>query len=575
MVPIWNEQKQIIGYQIRNDANGDDAPKYFWATSKPNLRRSKGASSHLQNGELPLTFCVPLGDESNKPLEGVSPSQNLAYSVEINPSKKLTGHINLSEGILKTSIMAQLRVMLVIGAAGGNFAGSPEILKRYLESASALLGTKQVVLWPDAGAQANRQVMLQYRRTYYLLKKWGYTLQIAWWGQIDKKCLDGDEYLDEYELLTWQQFEGMSRHPNRFWDSVKQELGKIKRCLQRKPPAITPAFSPELPKKENKLEYVPGFLPSYGEYVEMGCPKITYKNDERVTIWKEAILKGWSHILDKSAPGLGKSYTVGNLTAEYMGIRQLMYLASDHRNPTTMTIERNFVDVPPRHGGLVNDPTRLTPTGRPFHVHPTNKNSNDEHAVPSNCVRHNVFRATTAKNLNLESSDSDICQGCNLLHACRGGIMEVGGGYLSQRMLALQYSQLRLHPDSTPLPHTYDYSNVGLIWDEASPLFNIKKKIEVRISDFLQTVGQQIVSHLGFGDYPADLPLTIVYKVLRGLFDTKQESLPRYGLNDSEIAKLLGQAPDIIAETIRELVELEMYALVDMPGLKELAVDGG
>jgi hypothetical protein len=541
IVPIWNEQNEIIGYQIRSDANGEDTAKYFWATSKPNLRRRKAASSHLQNGELPLTFCVP--------------AWYTAFSVDINPSKKLTGYINLAEGMLKAWIIAQLRELLVIGAAGGNFAASPEILKRYLETASALLGgTKQVVLWADAGAIANKQVMLQYRRTYHLLKKWGYTLQIAWWGQIDKNCLDGDEYLDEYELLTWAQFEGMSHHPNRFWDSVKQELGKIKRCLRRTPQ--TPDFSTESPKKENKLEYVPGFLPSYGEYVERGCPKIVYKNDERATIWRESVLKGWSHILDNSVPGVGKSHTTGMLTADYMSMRQLMYLASDHRNPTTSTIENNFVDVPPRFYEMVLDKTRLTPNNRPFRVHP-NGNINKDDIIKGNCSRADVFAEARRKNLDLESSQNVICQGCLLRKLCTGGVGASGDyyGYLSERIEALKHPQVRLHPDSTPLPENYDYAQAGGIWDEVSKLMRSTKKIEVRISDFLQTVGQYAMSHSGFGDYPSNSPLTIVYKLLHELFNTQQASLPRYGLGNNDILSSLGKAPLTIEEVIREIVE--------------------
>ena len=555
IVPVWNEHSQFIGYQIRNDNNADDAPKYLWATSKPNLRRRKGASSHLPNGELPLTFCIPSG-----------------FGIETNPSKKLSGCINLSEGMLKAWIIAQLRELLVIGAAAGNFAASPETFKRYLEAASTMLdGTKQVVLWADAGAIANKDVMLQYRRTYYLLKKWGYTLQIAWWGQIDKNCKDGDEYLDEYELLTWAQFEGMSHHPNRFWESVKQELGKIKKCLRRTPP--TPTFSPELPQKQNKLEYVPGYLPTYDEYVKMGCPKITYKNDERVSIWKEAILKGWLHILDSSGTGLGKSHTVGTLTADYMGVKQLMYLASDHRNPTTITIEKNFVDVPPRHAGLFEDRTRFTPDGKPFLVHSSGKGE-QKPAIPSNCARSHVFLKTTAKNLNLESSNNIICQGCNLFPLCQGGTDVPDSGFLSQRNEALRHPEVRLHPNSMPPSSAHDYLNTCLIWDEASQLLNVKKKIEVRMPDFLQTVGQTSAMHLGFGDYPGNLPLTFVYKVLYKLFNTKRKSstsrrsstcdlrlatcdlsLGRYGLDDKAISEMLGKAPDNIGESIEELLK--------------------
>ncbi|NJN07472.1 MAG: hypothetical protein HC815_05585 [Richelia sp. RM1_1_1] len=557
IVPVWNEYFQIIGYQIRNDNNAEDAPKYVWATSKRNKRRRKPASSHLQNGEIPLTFCVPISilDNSLKLsknlFQGVEPLPLQNYSAKNNRSDKLKSCINLSEGILKAWIIAQLREVVVIGAAGGNFTSSPELLKRYVESASVMLGnTKESVLWADAGAIANPHVMRQYRKIYYLLKRWGYTLKVAWWGQIDKNCLDGDEYLGEYELLTWGQFEGLSRHPNRFWDSVKKEIGKIKRCLRRTP--ITPNFSLESSKSENKLEYVPGFLPTYGEYVDMGCPLIIYKNDERVTIWTEAVTKGWSHILDKSAPGLGKSHTAGTLSAEDLGMNQLMYLACDHRNPTTLTIEKNFRDVFPRHGGLYYDESRLTPNNRPFLIHPTA--SSNEKKMPSNCSRHHVFTATRSKNLNLESSKNIICQGCNLLHKCQTGNGN-GYGYLLDRIYALKHSRIRLHPDSAPLPENFDYSQVGIFWDEASVLMRSKKKIEVRLSDLHQTVGYQATAS-DFEQLESDSILINVYKVVFELFELSPESLPRYGLNDSSIVERFGKTPqDKTRELIADLVE--------------------
>lgn len=561
IVPVWNELQQIVGYQVRNDDNSEDAPKYVWATSKKNKRRKKPATPHLQNGELPLTFCVPksiLDNKSNLGKKHFQSAERLLLKDSLSEKSKsdkfLEGHINLSEGILKPWIIAQLRGLLVIGAAGGNFASSPEILKRYLEAAKEIVGeTNQVVLWADAGAIANKYVMIQYRKVYYLLRKWGYTLQIAWWGQIDKNCKDGDEYLDEYELITWGQFEGMSRHPNRLWDGVKKEINRIKKLLRRTPKASMPTL--QAIKPEKKLEYVPGFLPSYGEYVELGCPKIVYKNNERVTIWTEAIAKGWVHILDKSAPGLGKSHTAGTLKAEDLDVDQLMYLASDHRNPTTLTVEKNFCDVFPRHGGLERDPNRLTPSGQPFLVHPT-PDSNKDRYIHGNCSRHHIFAATRNKNLNLESSNNIICQGCNLFTKCHSSIGCPGDmyGYLHHRIYALKHSRVRLHPDSAPLPEKYDYSQIGLFWDEASVLIRSKKSINVRISDLHQTIGLQAT----LGDIETlslDPSLIKVYKVLLQLFSLKKKSIPRYGLKDNDILSKLGKAPHDISESIGELAE--------------------
>jgi hypothetical protein len=159
---------KIIAWQLRVDDPGDDNPKYLWASSRTK-KRPNGPTAHLQNGELPLTFCNPVE--------------------EIDSTRILAQYIGLAEGILKPWIIAQLRNQITIGAAGGNFAGSPETLKRYLTAASIRLGgTQDLILWADAGAIANKNVMRQYRRTYELVTRWDYTLKVVWWGQLDKSC---------------------------------------------------------------------------------------------------------------------------------------------------------------------------------------------------------------------------------------------------------------------------------------------------------------------------------------------------------------------------------------------------
>jgi hypothetical protein len=315
LCPVWNPDRQIIGWQLRVDNPADDEPKYLWASSRTK-RRPFGATVHLQNGELPLTFCTPVKEGSCD-----------------------TQYIGLAEGILKPWIIAQQRNQITIGAAGGNFAGSPETMKRYLTAASEKLGgTRNLLLWADAGAICNPNVMRQYRRLYDLVTRWGYTLRVAWWGQIDKSCLDGDEYTGEFETLSWAQFESLSRNPLKIWDDVTRQLNRIKRKysshrgFERRIKRKTQPSPPEA-----ILIYTPEDLPTPEEYKRLGCPKIIYRGDERVSLWKEAVSKGWQHILDKSAPGLGKSHTAGSMTAEEFGIRQLWYLANDHRNPTTLT----------------------------------------------------------------------------------------------------------------------------------------------------------------------------------------------------------------------------------------------
>lgn len=338
LCPIWNPFGQMIAWQLRVDNPADDAPKYLWASSRTK-KRPNGATAHLQNGELPLTFCTPVVQDEHAPKEN-TPDFSLSY-------------IGLAEGFLKPWIIAQLRNQITIGAASGNFAGSPETFKQYLTAASLeLSGTQNLLLWADAGAVANKNVMRQYRRTYELATRWGYTLRVAWWGQLDKSCLDGDEYTGPFEILTWAQFESLSRNPLSFWDNVTRSLNKVKRLLHPRR-----GFTRSVKRKVQRsapptiLVYTPDDLPTKEQYKKMGCPKIIYLGDERVSIWQEAVKKGWQHILDKSAPGLGKSHTAGSMSAAEFGVRQLWYLACDHRNPTTLTVETNFVDLVPRHNG--------------------------------------------------------------------------------------------------------------------------------------------------------------------------------------------------------------------------------
>ncbi|RAM50999.1 MAG: hypothetical protein C6Y22_14205, partial [Hapalosiphonaceae cyanobacterium JJU2] len=488
LCPVWNPQGQIIAWQLRVDEPGDDSPKYLWASSRTK-KRPNGPTAHLQNGELPLTFCSPVEN--------------------IDSTSVLAQYIGLAEGILKPWIIAQLRNQITIGAAGGNFAGSPETLKRYLTAASIRLGgTRDIILWADAGAIANKNVMRQYRRTYELVTRWGYTLKVAWWGQLDKSCADPDEYAGELEILSWAQFESLSRNPLRLWDDVTRSLDKIKRLLRPRrgfAQRVRHGSSYNSGNQSNGLSrfiqrstpeaisvYTPDDLPTPEEYKRLGCPKIIYLGDERVSLWQEAVLKGWQHILDKSAPGLGKSHTAGSMTAQEFGSRQLWYLASDHRNPTTLTIETNFVDLPPRHSGFARDTTRLTPGGQPFLVHP---NAQEGFATtPGNCLRAGTFRALASKNINhIQESDNPICLSCHLYNACRNSIGR-GFGYRKQRYSVLQYPQVRAHPDSLPFAGDYQFEDCGIFWDEASQIMRSRSKIEISISDFNQTAGELAVT---------------------------------------------------------------------------------
>ncbi|WP_156818054.1 hypothetical protein [Mastigocladopsis repens] len=581
LVPVWNEKLEIVSWQLRLDNPDKDEGKYRWASSRFKKKRPNGPTSHLSNGELPLTYCLPItgrcGDSHISNFEVTNPQSNL---LPVGDAFSLPQYIGLAEGILKPWIISQLRSQIVIGAAGGNFGSSPETFKRYLLAAKAQLGIDncQLILWADAGAVLNKNVMRQYRRTYELVTRWGYTLRVAWWGQLDKSCADPDEYAGKYELLTWAQFEGLSRNPSRFWDDVKYQILKIKRLVR-------PHRGFQQQKRQYRQEqtattiiYIPGELPTPDEYIQLGCPKIIYQGDERVSIWKEAVAKGWQHILDKSAPGLGKSHTAGSMKASEFNLHQLWYLACDHRNPTTFTVEQNFVDLPPRHNGLAYDHDRLTPMGQPFLVHPTGTYVGK--LFPSNCHRTPIFRALGSKNVaNIENSSNPICLSCHLYNACRSN-RGMGFGYRYERYSVFGYSQVRAHPDSLPNCDDYEYSECGAFWDEASLVMLTRKKIEVSISDFNQMAGELAVAapflftklkpifeRLRFLLWPEEYGFGMLWAndttlPTRNVSSPKPTSLstrvaPRYGYNDTAIRQMLGEIPQDITDIISE-VELAL-----------------
>jgi hypothetical protein len=154
LVPARDVNGCITGFQIRNRAMGDGNPKYPWlsTSSRP---------ANLQNGELPLTY-APCADSSV---------------------------LNLCEGILKPAVSAEIHSAPFIGAAGGNFASSPEQLHQCI---STLL-PRTIALCPDAGALSNRQVMHQYSLLAKLVAGLGYELKVRWWGQVTKANGDVDE----------------------------------------------------------------------------------------------------------------------------------------------------------------------------------------------------------------------------------------------------------------------------------------------------------------------------------------------------------------------------------------------
>jgi hypothetical protein len=180
---------RAIGWQVRL-VGTDVGGKYRWA---------KGAkSSHLPNGELPVTVARPA--TVRRPV------------------------IGMSEGFLKPQRAAEIHEHPFVGAPNLGFCKTITNSKGEIEKVlneqtlealsilSAELGTKDVALYPDAGVVSNPHICRQYFAVAEAIKKAGYNLKVAWWGQTTKgQHLDCDELnlLDgsvTIEYQSWAKF---------------------------------------------------------------------------------------------------------------------------------------------------------------------------------------------------------------------------------------------------------------------------------------------------------------------------------------------------------------------------------
>jgi hypothetical protein len=132
-----------------------------------------------------------------------------------------------------------------LGLQGGQFASSPQTFQYTLSVLSAELDTQAIEFYPDAGAISNPNVMRQYRRAWKRLRELGYSIRVAWWGQVTKAVGDIDE-IDtncSLEWLTTAQFEALAHAYQPTWEKFED----LKRLLaeathrQPKPSGFQPA----------------------------------------------------------------------------------------------------------------------------------------------------------------------------------------------------------------------------------------------------------------------------------------------------------------------------------------------
>jgi transcriptional regulator with XRE-family HTH domain len=561
--PAFDVHGRLIGWQLRVDNATDN--KYRWA---------KGwKSSHLPNGELPLTVC--------RPIDGV----------------KRPG-VGLAEGLLKPFVAAQRLGQIFIGAAAANFAGSPEQFKESIDA----LKPETITLYPDAGAVANPHVMGQYRRTIELLSSWGYTVNVAWWGQTDKSHSDVDEltgteaiaYISVEEFLALgAQYSGYTPSRKKHhcsgdrpisrdeWELkfgisgwLKQHLKHLKRLTNWQKTAT--GSSKELPQiqpaRVRTLHYRPDKqLPTPEEWAGQIPPKIIFSQGQRLEVLAKLKELGWKLVCDRSFMGLGKSHDAGSLYPDPDGTNKIWYFDQNHTNPSTETVE-GMTNMPPRHNGMVAVEGKVTPRGNP---HLKWAKSDEVPMVNSLCHNSELFVKLKQKgyNVDVEKStvkDDDgkarernpICKGCRFAGKCHQEIGD-GYGYLFARREAMESRRIRSSLDSAPSPGDYKYDGDTAFVEEASRC--------LRGTQTLSAWRQELSQLWDYVERKAPVAFATLQSIrfaladaLEGKFDRIENGFNRGANHESLIASLP------FPEDFANLPELLASVAQAMPKVKDL-----
>lgn len=271
-------------------------------------------------------------------------------------------------------------------------------------------------------------------------------------------------------------------------------------------------------------------------------PAIEYQSDERLDVWSEQLGiwveagregEGHQYILDVSATGTGKSFDAGEATTELFGARQLIYISTEHRNPSVPTLGE-WSDLEARHKGLARDEfgkLRRTKPGQPYVISP-------------NCSRNDTNSALRSKNIGGADTSALICQTCPNLEPCQAGATF---GYLHDRRKSLSQLRLRAHPASLPDPAEYDYSQVVLLWDEASEILKNHHSIAVTAQDVERAIVDLAVKLPDVFD-TLRLLLTALHSYLSG----EQKQPNKYGWKDAQTREVLPRLDGVDVAALRE-----------------------
>jgi hypothetical protein len=241
---------------------------------------------------------------------------------------------------------------------------------------------------------------------------------------------------------------------------------------------------------------------------------IWFKAGDRQKVVSQLALKAKEEgkklrILDISETGSGKSHEWSEIPNELLGIDKLFATSPGHRNPTTLTFEKNFGDMVARHNGLYADESKpKTPMGN-THMRWANKAKGEIPNTPPNCKNTELFHILALKGYQNDTSSTassnPICKKCPFYLGCAGVkdedgnlLMEPVPGYTyitERRETFDSHDKIRLSLNSlpdigelqNPTKEGREALRTGIIIDEFHTQYTPTNLTQVSLAEFDST----------------------------------------------------------------------------------------
>ncbi|MCP9784045.1 hypothetical protein KBY83_12095 [Cyanobium sp. WKJ7-Wakatipu] len=384
LIPARNDAGQIVGYQVAPDRPGDGG-KYKWISGPIHK--------------------IGLGEEGEWP-------------VFQGGTDKASSEVWAVDGALKAALTSAQYGVPTVGVPGARFTTSGQQLLRVLgRIMPSTQDERLVLLMPDAGDVVNLADMpTNLLATAAFLRAHGFTVRFGWWGQIHKETgLDIDERLivraedgGQVERIT----------PDQFYNLVTDTTGKAPRRTFANPKMGVHWVSgaEALPT----LEITPPDREGY-----------QFAQGKRLEVLQSLQKQGVRFVLDRSAPGSGKSWDITHADPKAFGGAQIVMVA------------RRALDVGREFGVAV---LRGKDQGRTFNgsdrlVRATDETPDDELVMEANCAMGSDVEYLFSKGMFMNVSS--ICDLCEAKHECNA----TAGWYKYDKKAVLKESAYVTEPE--------------------------------------------------------------------------------------------------------------------------------